>query len=215
LKRAETLSGIVFTEVEDDDGEADEDKGSETKSSVPPLVQKKSFIKQRRGSFTRRSCDDCNVLENTGTLRDAALQAINKFKTGADDSALKSPKSVAFSDDSLVPPRGKPEEKKLLLRHASHSHGLKLVSFEKSETLLKSVENSNKPPLVKQKTAFSSSSSIVVLPPLKDRSSCSSASLDSDCRASKRPASAAPRIIDGVPSYLRPTISSKRLTNLD
>jgi hypothetical protein len=219
LQRAETLSGIVFTEVDDVECDTEDVKGREDSFSVPPLVQTKSFIK-RHGTFIRRtSCDDCNILENTGCLRTAAGEAVRKSKGGMDDSALSSPKSVAFSDDtfrSSAPSGDKQEEKKLLLRHSSHSHGLKLVSFERADSLLKVVENNSRPPLVKQKTAFSSSSSTVVLPPLKDRSSCISTSSDSgDGKGTKRPASAGPRIVNGIPSYLRPTASSKRLANLD
>jgi hypothetical protein len=190
LKRAETFSGVVFIEVEDDN--IDEDNENVVKSA---LVTRKSFIKQRRGSFIRRSCDDCSVLENTGSLRTAAAKAINKITGDTSafsvDSSMPSPSSVVSI--------GKPEEKKLLLRHTSHSHGLKLVSFERADSLLKSLENNRKPSFVKQ-NSVSSASPVTVLP-----------LCDGKVLIPTRPTSAAPsRTVDRIPGYRRSTFSSSR-----
>jgi hypothetical protein len=196
LQRAETFSGIVFTEIEDDDSDSDDVRGVE---SVTKVAHQKSFIRQRRGSLTRRtSCDDCNVLENTGSLRSAADDAVSKIKGG----------TVAFSDDSCITfgvpvPVGKQEEKKLLHRHTSHSHGLKLVSFERADSLLKNFENSSKPPLVKQATDVSPSS-VAAYP------STSLGTADGKALIPRRPSAPAPSDVNGSRSYLRTTISSRR-----
>jgi hypothetical protein len=194
LQRAETFSGIVFTEIEDDDSDAEDIRGVEPVTEVAPH---KSFIKQHPGSLTRRtSCDDCNVLENTGSLRSAADAAISKVKGG----------TIAFSDDSCIPfgvSVGKQEEKKLLHRHTSHSHGLKLVSFERADSLLKNLENSSKPPVVKQATDVSPSS--VAPYPFSSLDT-----VDGKALIPRRPSAPAPSDVNGARSYLRTTVSSRR-----
>jgi hypothetical protein len=88
------------------------------------LIMRQPSLRQRQ-----RSIDDCNILENTNTF----FQEI-QVKTVRGQSRASSPTEEMLNRNNsdnvdLM------KEKTKLIRHSSHSHGLRLVSFEKPETL--------------------------------------------------------------------------------